>query len=85
MLSDQTRIIADLWPIVLAFLFGIIWLVRLESKFLNLKNNYDNYVVLEKDKDKVMWDKFESIQTSLNTLLQSVARLEGKMDNSIHK
>jgi hypothetical protein len=82
---EKIQIISDLWPIVLAFLLGLIWLVRLEAKFLNLKSNYDNYVVTEKDKDKVMWDKFESIQTSLNTLLQSVARLEGKMDNSIHK
>lgn len=84
-MSEKIQIISDLWPIVLAFLLGLIWLVRLEAKFLNLKSNYDNYVVTEKDKDKVMWDKFESIQTSLNTLLQSVARLEGKMDNSIHK
>lgn len=84
-MSEKIQIISDLWPIVLAFLLGLIWLVRLEAKFLNLKSNYDNYVVAEKDKDKVMWDKFESIQTSLNTLLQSVARLEGKMDNSIHK
>lgn len=84
-MAEKIQIISDLWPIVLAFLLGLIWLVRLEAKFLNLKSNYDNYVVTEKDKDKVMWDKFESIQTSLNTLLQSVARLEGKMDNSIHK
>lgn len=81
----ELDLILKLWPIFGCFGFGVVWFIRLESKVAYLDKDHSNLVVAVKEKDLAMWSKIDSIQTTLNQLLQAIARLEGKMDVRNHE
>lgn len=71
---------------------GIIWFIRLEAKVLRMKDDLDDHKKIldkkfedEKEKDKVMWSKIDSIQSSINIMIQSIVRVETKLDIQQHK
>jgi hypothetical protein len=68
--------ISEIWPLVLSAVFVIIWLIRLEAKVLYLEKQNEHRL----ENDKMIWDKFEAVQSTLTNILQSLARLEGKLE-----
>lgn len=71
---------------------GLIWFIRLEAKVLNLEKDLDDHkeqllkkFAEDKEKDKVMWSKIDSIQSSINIMIQSIVRVETKLDIQQHK
>lgn len=68
--------ISDVWPLILSAVFVIIWLIRLEAKVLYLEKQNEHRL----ENDKMIWEKFEALQSTLTTILQSLARLEGKLE-----
>lgn len=71
---------------------GLIWFIRIEAKVLNLEKDLNDHKEQllkkfdeDKEKDKVMWTKIDSIQTSINIMIQSIVRVETKLDIKQHK
>ncbi len=83
------EILTALWPMFativgLVFIF-IIWLIRLEAKVLYLEGNHARLELATKEKEIAMWEKIDSLQNSLNQLLQGMGRVEGKLDAKEHR
>lgn len=78
MLDGKT--IIDLWPILIAIFCLVIWAIRLEAKVIYLdittKEKHAEYV----KKDEVFWSKVDSLQTTMNQVLQALGELKGKID-----
>jgi hypothetical protein len=64
------EMVSTYWPILVSGGMALVWFVRLESKVL--------YVEKEQESSK---KEMISLQNTLNTLLLSVGRVEGKLDN----
>jgi hypothetical protein len=72
-------------------LVAVIWFVRLEALVKFKVSEYDRRIAelqeklefAEKDhniqRDKI-WEKIETVQNSLNAVLQALGRVEGKLD-----
>ncbi len=73
--------IATLWPLFLSMVCVIAWCIRLESTVLYLRKDLDSLKEVHKEKDNLLWSKLTDVQDSLNKVLLSFARLEGKIDN----
>lgn len=54
-------------------MFTLVWCIRLEAKVLYLEKN------AEENKLSI-WQKLESLQSTLMELSQGVARIEGKLE-----
>lgn len=81
---SEVDIILKLWPVFVVFFFGVVWFIRLETKFNALEKDYENHKQTIKEKDAAMWAKFDSMIMSLNQMSQSIVRIETKLDNQ-HK
>lgn len=72
--------IVDLWPILVAIFCLVIWAIRLEAKVIYLdltfKEKHAEYI----KKDEVFWSKIDSLQTTMNQVLQALGELKGKID-----
>lgn len=75
------------WPVVVSVFAVIIWNIRLEAKVVYLEKDYIRHQqsLAEKDKeitekDKALWTKFDSLQTTVMTVLQMLTRLETKIE-----
>lgn len=82
------ELITALWPILatvigLAFV-ALVWFIRLEAKVLYLERDLDKAETAAKEKERVMWEKIDALQNSLNQLLQGIGRVEGKLDAKEH-
>ena len=73
--------IKTFWPIVVTCVIVLIWLIRLEAKVLYQGKDHEKLEDALKEKDKVMWEKFDFINLNMNQILQAVSRLEGKLSN----
>jgi hypothetical protein len=73
----NTTTIGEIWPVLVSTILVIVWLIRLESKVLYLEK--DN--ISRSEKDKMIWEKFNELQTTLTGILQSLARLEGRLES----
>jgi hypothetical protein len=59
---------------LLSILVGVVaWNIRLESKVNNLEKNHSDNV-------ESVWKKLDDVQKNVIDVLQSVARMEGKID-----
>lgn len=79
--------------IILGILIGFVaWFIRLESKVNYLEKDHSDHKVeinasqeeLKKEsqhRDKAIWDKMETFQSSMNQLLQAIGELKGKLSN----
>lgn len=79
MIDSQT--ISNLWPMILSLLFLIVWCIRLESKVLYLEKDHEKTRVEISEKDKLIWAKHDSLQATLNQILQAIGELKGKLNN----
>lgn len=61
-----------LWPVLVAMVVLIVWIVRLEAKV--------NYLAkgIEKE-DRAVWKKIDSLSKSITEILESVGRIEGRL------
>lgn len=82
----------NLATIVSILIAGLIWFIRLEAKVLNLEkdlNDHKEQLIKkfdeDKEKDRVMWSKIDSIQSSINIMIQSIVRVETKLDIQQHR
>ncbi len=66
--------------IVLSVIFFIIWLVRLEAKLLYLEKEFAVSLTMDQQREKAIWNKFDTMQETLNQILQKLSRLEGKLE-----
>lgn len=62
--------------LICAAIAGIAWLVRAEAKILYIEKDLAEHKVREKEKDKVFWEKIESVQKSIGQVLETVIRME---------
>jgi hypothetical protein len=60
--------------------FLIVWLIRLEAKVLYLEKEHE----MRLENDKEIWNKFDNMQKLLSQIMQSLARLEGKLEGRQH-
>ena len=77
---DVLKFLNTYWLIIGSIFCGFAWLIRLESKILNLENNISK----NHDSYKELWLKINDIQISLNAIATSLARLEGRLEGSKH-
>lgn len=74
-----TTTLSEIWPVLLSTLGAIVWLIRLESKVNYLEKDYEAYKVAAAEKDKVMWSKLDSLQSTMNQVLQTLGEIKGKI------
>ena len=68
------------WPMLITFVAVGSWFIRLEAKVLYLGKDHEKLEVIVKEKDALLWEKFNQMQVSMNNILQSVARIEGALN-----
>jgi hypothetical protein len=73
------------WPIILAFILALIWLVRLEAKVLWLGRDHEKLEKSVAEKDKLLWEKFDAMRSDVTQILQAIARLEGRLSERREK
>jgi hypothetical protein len=71
----------ELSTLIIGFLSGLVWLIRLEAKVLYLEKDHDTHKTEVKEKETLMWAKVDGLTASMNLVLQSLARLEGSLQN----
>lgn len=88
---DFASLLRDYWEVFLAFIALVTLIVRIELKVNTLEKAHEDQTrnfekhhesqsrSIEKHNDAV-WDKLNGMQLMLTTALQTVARLEGKLD-----
>lgn len=72
--------ISQAWPMILSIIFFISWCIRLE---VNQRFQREAIRELKDDarkKDEAIWKKMDSFQESLNKVLVSLAKIEGKLE-----
>lgn len=74
--------VASLFVMVIAF---VGWFIRLESKVNYLEKDHESQISSQAEKDSVVWDKIDAMQTSMNAVLQAIGRVEGKVEAGIGK
>lgn len=83
--------VLEFWPLIVAIGSMLIWIVRLESKYLATKEKLNDYILHSndnlnrhkedlKENDSKVWNKIETIQTQSLEILTTVSRLEGKLE-----
>lgn len=73
--------IRDYWEVIVGVVMLIAWFVRLEVKQTILEREFEKKEIRDAEKETSLWAKINSIQDTCTQVLQSVARLEGKLDN----
>lgn len=66
-----------LWPLVSGFVVLVIWCVRLEAEVRYLREDHEEHKKAQKDKDTVVWQKFDHLQLTMSDVAKAVARIEG--------
>lgn len=62
--------------LIIAGIALIAWAVRVEAKVLYLEKELSEHKSREKEKDRVFWDKIESLQKSIGQVLETVIRMD---------
>ena len=70
---------AMMWPIVISAVFSLAWLIRLESKVLNLKEDHKEFKEQALQKLKDIESKHDILFNGLNEIKICLARIEGKI------
>ena len=69
--------LSDIDPkLIIAGIALIAWAVRVEAKVLYLEKELSEHKSREKEKDRVFWDKIESLQKSIGQVLETVIRMD---------
>lgn len=75
---DLLKWVNEYWYMILSGGAGLWWLLSLEFRIKNVKNDFDGHV---KATDQ-MWAKIDSMQLQMTSLLQGVSRIEGRLDET---
>ena len=71
----------DLVALIGTVIFFVAWFIRLESKVNYIEKDYQRHIEAQSQKDAVIWTKMDDMQKSINSLLQIVGRIEGKLES----
>lgn len=74
------NVLTAVWPVLLSLIFVIVWCIRLESKVLYLEKDLENHKLAATDANKVIWSKWDTLQATLNQVLQAVGELKGRLE-----
>lgn len=77
---NELDVILKLWPILVFFFLGVIWFIRLETKFNALEKDYENHKESVEKTSTTLWAKIDSILMNINSISQSIVRIETKLD-----
>jgi chromosome segregation ATPase len=69
----MVKFIAELWPVFFSVLMCIVWLIRLEAKVVYLERESEEH-----------WHKMDEVQKKLDSIAESLARLEGKLESKFN-
>lgn len=73
--------IMKLWPIFVALISGLIWLIRLEAKVLYLEKDQTKEVKRSSEKDRNLWKEVKGIREEVHEVKTTLARIEGSLSN----
>lgn len=73
------------WPILLAILGFIAWLLRVEAKVVYLERYTRELSEQVTRRDTAMWQALNSMQKDIRDILQHLAKIEGKLEGSNSK
>jgi type IV secretory pathway component VirB8 len=73
----------------LSYLVGIVvvaitliaWLIRLEAKVMYLERDFNDKKNLDVSKEQKIWEKMDEMRDMMTNILQSLARVEGKIES----
>lgn len=54
------------------------------NEITNFKNEFTNYKVDVRDKDRELWGKIDSLRSDFQKIIQSVSRIETKLEHIEH-
>lgn len=76
-------IVSAAWPVFAAFcgclFIGLVWCIRLESEVRYLRRDHDDHKKHQEERGDTLWAKIDVIQTSMNSLIQAIGRVEGRL------
>ncbi len=76
----EIKLISEHLPTLLSILGLVAWLIRLEAKVLYSEKDIVKIQASHEKNIASLWEKLESIQTTLNQLLVSVGELKGRLE-----
>lgn len=68
------------WPVFAALIGVVAWFIRLESKVLYLERDHLKQNESNEKRESTMWAKIDAIQATSTAILQSLAKIEGKLE-----
>lgn len=77
---NLTEIIVGLFAIIGTLIGFIAWFIRLESKVLYLEKDHEKREKAVQAKDDAFWAKMDTMQATLNQVLQVVGELKGRVE-----
>lgn len=76
--------IKNLWAvfagIVSAILAGMLHVMKINGEVTRLRDDYEQQRLDHEKKVDAMWSKIDTLQQTMMSILQSLARLEGKLE-----
>lgn len=65
------------WDVIVGGVIFIVWLIRLESKVLYMEKDNDRYREESSTREEKLWMKIDMLVTKMETVVTSLAKLEG--------
>lgn len=75
----SVRDLLDFWPLILGFIGLVSWCAVIQSDLRRLKEDHGDLKQAEADKDRALWLKIETLQTTLNQVLIAIGELKGRI------
>lgn len=77
-----------LWPVFVAFIGSLAWLLRIEAKQVYLEKTVKELNDRFSNNDKALWDAVnglsKDLQKDIREILQSLGKIEGQLENKNH-
>ncbi len=75
----------EYWPVGVALVTMVAWFIRLESKVLYLEKDHHEHKRAYSERETQMWAKIDGLQVGITTVLQALAKIEGKLETRIDR
>ena len=75
-------VLIEAWPMITGLILLVAWFIRLESKVLWLQTSHRDQKEEAQEKEAKMWAKIDGLQLTMTSILQSLAKIEGKLESS---
>ena len=66
-------------PEIVIAITALIWLIRLEAAVLYQSRDHIKLSEAVKEKDKLLWEKFDAMRTDIGKILENLFHLKGQM------